>query len=246
MTVTGNRRFRRVLWIVMALAVVTPAVIPAVVRGQGAVLELRAAVMGDRAPSAATLRIEVLRWSTEAERTPMLAALSAPPAPAAPQAGASQAGPPPSAASPTPPAAAGRGGRGGRGGAGGGRGGGAPASPQTRLSAAVKAAPTIGFVWADGPTGYSIKYAWQSASSEATRRIVLVTERRIGAYQSLWPSPVSPAGDAEFTVIELHVDAAHNGEAKTSLVSEVIADPAAKTLALARYDAAPVQLRIIK
>jgi hypothetical protein len=238
--VTVSKRPRRILWTVIALAIAAPAV----VRGQNTVLELRAAVVGDRAPSAATLRIEVLRWSTEAERAPMLAALSAPPAPAAPAA-SQVAAPPPAAASPAPPAAGGRGGRGGRGGGGGGRGT-APATPQARLSAAVKAAPTIGFVWADGPTGYSIKYAWQSGSTDASRRIVLVTDRRIGAYQPLWPSTVAPAGDAEFTVIELHVDAAHNGEAKTSLVSEVIADPAAKTIALARYGSAPVQLRIIK
>jgi hypothetical protein len=220
----------------MALAIAAPAA----VRGQNAVLELRAAVLGDRAPSAATLRIEVHRWSTDAERAPMLAALSAPPAPAA----SPVAAPPPTAASSTPPAAAGRGGRGGRGG-GGGRGA-APATPQARLSAALKAAPTLGFVWGDGPTGYSIKYAWQSAPTDLNRRIVLVTDRRIGAYQPLWPTTIPVAGDAEYTVIEFHVDAAHNGEAKTSLVSEVIADPAAKTIALARYPAAPVQLRISK
>jgi hypothetical protein len=223
--VTVSKPSRLVVWTFIAVAMVAPSV----VRGQSAVLDLRAAVVSDRPPSAATLRIEVLRWSTEAERTPMLTALSPPPAPAAPPVTA-------------PPAAAGRGGRGGR---GGGRGA-APSTPEARMSAAVKAAPTIGFVWADGPTGYSIKYAWQSASTEATRWIVLVTDRRIGAYQPLWPSTVSLAGDAEFTVIELHVDAAYNGEAKTSLVSQVIADPAAKTIALARYAAAPVQLRIIK
>lgn len=237
---TVSKRPRRLLGIVIALAIAAPAV----VQGQNAVLDVRAAVVGDRAPSAATLRIEVLRWSTEAERAPMLAALSAPPAPSTPA--SSQAAPPPPAAGPpAPPAAGGRGGRGARGGGGGGRGA-APATPQARLSAAVKAAPTIGFVWADGPTGYSIKYAWQSGSADATRRIVLVTDRRIGAYQPLWPATVAPAGDAEFTVIELHVDAAHNGEAKTSLVSDVIADPAAKTLALARYASAPVQLRITR
>ena len=245
---TVSKPLRHHICTIVALTVAATAM----VRGQDAVLELRAAVLGEQARSAATLRIEVLRWSTEAERTPMLAALSSPPAPPASQAAApppAAASPtPPAAASPAPPAAAGRGGRGGRGAAGGGRGG-APATPQARLSAAVKAAPTIGFIWADGPTGYSIKYAWQSPSTETPRRIVLVTDRRIGAYQPLWPStalPVSAAGDAEFTVIELHVDAAHNGEAKTSLVSEVIADPAAKTIALARYAAAPVQLRIIK
>lgn len=228
---TVSNRPYRIFWIGVVLALAASAD----VRGQNAVLEVRAAVVGDRAPSAPTLRIEVLRWSTEAERAPMLAALSAPPAP------------PPAAASPTPPAADGRGGRGGRAGRGGGGGrGSAPATPQARLSAAVKAAPTIGFVWADGPTGYSIKYAWQSASTDAPRRIVLITDRRIGAHQPLWPSTVAPAGDAEFTLIELHVDAAHNGEAKTSLVSDVIADSAAKTIALARYASAPVQLRITR
>ena len=114
------------------------------------------------------------------------------------------------------------------------------------MNAAVKAAPTVGFIWADGPTGYSIKYAWQSPATGAARRIVLVTERRIGAYQPLWPSTTSTDGETEFTVLEFHIDAAETGEAKTSLVSDVTVDPAAKTLALAGYAAAPVQLRITK
>jgi len=215
-------------------------VIP-VVRAEDAVLELRASVVGERGEHlGTTLRVEVLRWSTDAERAPLLTALSVPtPAPAP-----ATAAPAPS--SPTAPAAGGRAGRGGRGAGGGGRGGGAPASPQARLNAAVKAAPTVGFIWADGPTGYSVKYAWQSASTDAARRIVLVTERRIGAHQPLWSATASPEGEAEFTVIEFHLDAAHHGEAKTSLVSDVAVDPAARTLTLAKYAAAPVQLRVAK
>ena len=115
-----------------------------------------------------------------------------------------------------------------------------------RLTTAVKAAPTVGFIWGDGVTGYSIKYAWQSASTDDVRRIVLVTERRIGAHQPLWSTTASPDSEAEFTVIEFHLDAAHRGEAKTSLVSDVAVDPAAKTLALAKYATAPVQLRVAK
>jgi len=217
----------------------------AAVRSEPGVLDLRAAVIGES--PAAILRVQVVRWSTDAERAPMLTALSTPPTPAAPAAAAASQPPaaPPAAAPQTPPAAAGRAGRGGRGGAGGGgRGGGAPLSPLARLSAAVKAAPTIGFIWADGPTGYSIKYAWQSAPADARRRIVLVADRRIGAYQPLWPSMPASAADAEFTVLEFHLDAADNGEGKTSLVSEVVTDQAARTLALDKYGAAPAQLRV--
>ena len=81
----------------------------------------------------APLTIELLRWSTDAERAPLLAALAAPP--------------------PAPPAQrcrgrqpARRGGRGGR----GGRGCGAAAESDRRLTTAIKAAPTLGYIWSDG------------------------------------------------------------------------------------------------
>ena len=240
MTVTGNRGHR--LAAVISVAFVLS--VAAGVRGEQGVLDLRAAIVGES--TVPTLRVEVSRWSTDAERAPMVTALSTPP-PAAPSATAPPAGTAAPATGPAPqPAAGGRGGRGGRGAAGGGRGGGAPLSPVARLSAAVKAAPTIGFVWADGPTGYSIKYAWQSASTDPVRRIVLVTDRRIGAHQPLWPSATGPSADAEFTVLEFHLDAARNGEGKTSLVSDVVADQTARTLALDKYGAAPVQLRVVR
>jgi hypothetical protein len=115
-------------------------------------LTLRAIVRG--APTA-TLSIELLRWSTDSERTPLLTALSAP-TPAAPAAAA--------------------GARGGR----AGRGAGPPATPVSRLTAAIKAAPTVGFIWADGPTGYAIKYAWRTALPDGRERVVLATDRRLG------------------------------------------------------------------
>jgi len=202
-----------------------------VVSGNGAVLDLRASVIGG-APGDG-LRIELLRWSTDAERAPMLAPLAAPAASA----------PAPPAAAPAGAPVAPAGGRAGRGGRGG-RGAAPPLNPLARLAAAVKAAPTIGFIWGGGSTGYSIKYAWQSASSEAVRRVVLVTDRRIGAAQPVWPASSVTDGDSEFTVIEMRVDARGNGEAKTSIVTGVIVDADARTLALDRFAAAPAQLRI--
>src|SRR3989442_1347142 len=88
--------------------------------------------------SGSPVRVRIVRWSTDEERSPLVAALN----PAAPGL--------PTGAGPSPPAAAGvRGGagRGGRGGAGrGGRGdaGAAPPNPIAALTAAIGREPTLG------------------------------------------------------------------------------------------------------
>jgi len=192
-----------------------------VASGEEAVLTLHATVNG---PSSGNgLTITLFRWSTDAERAPVVGALAAP--------------------APPPAAAAGGAGRAGRAGRAGGRGA-PPASPVARLSAAVKAAPTLGYVWGDGVTGYSIKYAWRTPGTGPADRVVLVTERRLGAHAPEWALPAGPAPDAEYTLIELHLDAKGLGEGKTSLSANVAADVAAKTLALDGYAAAPALLRI--
>ena len=212
------------------------------IAADNAALTLRASVVGGAA--ALPLTIELFRWSTDAERAPLVTALNPPPAPATP-----------AGAAPGAPAAAGPARRAGgraraRGGARRGGGAGTPASPAARLSAAVKAAPTIGFIWGDGPTGYSIKYAWRS-SSEGRDRIVLVTDRRLGAHAPAWPPADALAktgadAEAEFTVIELRVDSNGAGEGKSSLAARVIVDADAKTLALEKYDAAPALLKVTR
>ena len=217
----------RALTVGAALTVVV-AFHPAAARlpAEGTALTLRAnAVGGADVP----LTIELVRWSTDAERAPLLAALAAP----APQPSASPA---PGAAG-----AAGRGGRGGR-----GRGGAAPPpNPVARLTTAVKAAPTLGFIWGAGVTGYSIKYAWRAASDKAGgERIVLITDRRLGAHAPDWAPAPGADTDAEFTLIEMRVDAKGVGEGRTSLATNVVVDAAAQTLALDRYDSSPLLLKV--
>ena len=210
------------------------ASVTALAAAEGPALKLRATVAAAGTP-AMTMSIELFRWSTDEERAPLLAALSAP-APAPP-------------AAPGAPAPAGRAAAAGRGGGGrGGRAAGpaAPASPQERLTAAVKAAPTCGFIWSGGPTGYSVKYAWRMASPEGGERVVLVTERRIGANEVGWPAATGPAADAEFTVIEMRLNAKGVGDAKASLSAPVVVDAAAKTLAIDGYAAAPVFLKVTR
>ena len=202
---TGPARF--------AAAAVAVSFAVGVASAADGVLELRATVVSAAAGGALT--ITVLRWATDAERSPLLAAVSAPlPVPAPPAGGR----------------AAGRGGRGAP-----------PQTPAQRLAAAVKTAPTLGYIWGGGVTGYSIKYAWRSPSAN---RIIVVIDRRLGAHAPEWGLAASAAPEADFTVIELHLDGAGAGEGKSSLSAAVIVDPAAPTLALDRFVAAPALLKV--
>jgi hypothetical protein len=220
--VTGSRSIL-ILALILSLPVSIPAAEPA--------LTLRANAAGADVP----LTIELFRWSTDAERAPLLSALTPP----APQ---------PAAAAAAGGDAAGRGGRAGRAGRGGRGGGGnaAPANPLARLTTAVKAAPTLGFIWGDGVTGYSIKYAWHAPADAGRERIVLVTERRLGAHAPGWTPAPAVTPDAEFTVVEMRIDAKGVGEGKASLTTTVALDAKAQTLALDGYEAAPVLLKVTR
>ena len=205
--------------------------------------------------SGSPVRVHIVRWSTDEERNPVVAALN----PAAPDV-APRA---PGGAGPNPPAAAGRGGagRGGRGGAGRGRGdAGAPPNPIAALTTAIGRGPTLGYIWTNDVTGYSIKYAYHASLPDGGERIILATDRRLGAYTAGW-KPVAAtrlgaeasaevaATDYEFTLIEIRLDAKGLGEGKTSLTTKVIVDdsvPGAKTVALDNYAAAPAILKNVK
>jgi hypothetical protein len=184
------------------------------------------------------VKIRLVRWSTEEERGPVVAALN-PVAPA----------PPPAAATAGVGGAArggrGRAGRGGRGGAArGGRGeANAPLDPIAALTAAIGKAPTLGYIWTNDVTGYSIKYAYRAPLPGGGERIILATDRRLGGYVPAW-KPVAPAPiDYEFSLIEIRLDDKGVGEGKTSLTTKVVVDNEAKTVALENYTATPAILR---
>ena len=192
--------------------------------------------------------IHVFRWSSDEERGSLVAALN-PPAAAAPGAAGSGA-----LSSPGDRGSAARGARGagrGRGGARGGRGRGSadaplPMTPIAALTAAIGRAPTIGYIWTNDVTGYSIKYAYHAPSVDGGERIILATDRRLGGYSPAWKP--TPAGDAgyEFTLIEIHLNAKGVGEGKTSLTTKVVADSEARTVALDDFGAAPAILQNVR
>jgi hypothetical protein len=202
------------------------------------------------------IRIDLLRWSTDAERDQLIAAWTQP--------GAAGRGPGGRGGRPTPAfdpfgagnddaaqaalarGAAARGGNGG--GRPGGRGGDAeapPPTPEAALATALREAPAVGYLWSSSEVaGYSLRYAVRLAQPDG-ERILLVTDRRLGAWTGAWKVPGTPT-DYDFTVLELRLNPKGEGEGKASLTGKVSVDATAKTIALAEYAASPVVLRSLR
>ena len=96
-------------------------------------------------------------------------------------------------------------------------------------------------------TGYAIKYAYHASLPDGGERIVLATDRRLGAHTPAWrPLAPAPVTDYEFTLIEIRLDAKGLGEGKTSLTTKVIVDNEARTVALENYAATSANLQNVK
>jgi hypothetical protein len=138
----------------------------------------------------------------------------------------------------------------GRGGARGGGGGGANGPTQTpegSLSAAIKKAPTVGILWTSENVGYSIKYAYRLSQPDGGERIILATDRRVGAWSNLWkPSPSMTLSDYAFSMIELRLNSKGEGEGRGVVTGKVAIDDSAKTIALDQYATLPVILKGVK
>ena len=55
-----------------------------------------------------------------------------------------------------------------------------------RLDGCISRAPTLGYIWTNDVTGYSIKYAYHASMPDGSERIILATDRRLGAYSPAW------------------------------------------------------------
>jgi hypothetical protein len=202
-----------------------------------------------------SIRIDVLRWSTDAERDQLLTAWTQPGAggrggdarAAAAKAAAAAAPDPTAVDDDAAPPAAGRGK-----GKGGGRGGaGAPPAPKPTpegsLTTALGQALTVGYLWSSEVAGYALHYAVRLPSPDGGERVIFITDRRLGATNDLWkPTGSDAASSYQFSVIELHVNSKGEGEGKISLTGKVTVDSAAKTFGLENYAALPVVLKNVK
>ena len=126
-----------------------------------------------------------------------------------------------------------------------GRGAQAPATPVSPFTQALQKAPTIGYLWTNEPTGYSVKHAWRTALPDGSERLVVITEPRLGAYSPAWTVSAGTPTDYAYTLLEFRLTA-KGGEGKSSLTSKVVADANTKQLALDNYAAAPAIMTNVK
>ncbi len=215
------------------------------------------AIIANVAGAPDNIRIDLLRWSTDAERDKLMAAwnISTP---------ADRGG--------------GRGAAGGRGAGRGGRGGrgaapdpaadttpdpdadphvgfadryrveeAVPVTPEASLAAALKQTPSLGYLWSSEVAGYAIRYAAKVSGADGNDRIILITDRRLGKTNSRWkPTGAERPNAYDFSVIELHLNGKSVGEGKISLLGKIAPDSAAKIVAPENYGALPVMLTNVK
>jgi hypothetical protein len=133
----------------------------------------------------------------------------------------------------------------------GGRGA-APANasgptPEASLAAAIKKASSVGILWTSENVGYSIKYAYRLSQPDGSERIILATDRRVGAWSNLWtPTPPVTSTDYGFSIIELRLNSKGEGEGRGVITGKVAIDNEAKTIALDAYTTQPVILKAVK
>jgi hypothetical protein len=117
------------------------------------------------------------------------------------------------------------------------------------LQAALEAAPTFGIAWTGESLGYSLRYAHRVALPDGGERVIVATERRLGAWSRGNPWKAAgrqPDPDYPFTVVELRLNRRGQGEGKMSLATKVTFEQDAKTIALESYGSVPILIKDVK
>lgn len=116
--------------------------------------------------------------------------------------------------------------------------------PQAELIAL----PTAGVVWRSGsPVGHAIKYSQRREAADGGEIVTLVTDRPIGS-SSFRPWVADAPADAslEYSVVELTVPIAGDGEGTMSIAADVLVDSEAATVSLERGQRAPVLGEVVQ
>lgn len=123
----------------------------------------------------------------------------------------------------------------------------APSTPEEALALALKQASTVGYLWSSEVAGYALRYAGKVTAPDGTERIILITDRRLGKINEKWtPDDAGTAANYDFSVIELRVNAKGEGEGRISLTGKVAPDSMAKILTPENYASLPAVLTKVR
>jgi hypothetical protein len=91
--------------------------------------------------------------------------------------------------------------------------------------------------------GHDIRYAWQEPLPEGGRRIALATDRYIGFAEARnQPRTI----DYPFTLMEIRVNKAGEGEGKMAIATKITFDKQKHTMVLENYSSEPVRLQNVR
>jgi hypothetical protein len=121
-----------------------------------------------------------------------------------------------------------------------------PATPESLLAKALQETTTVGYLWTPEIAGYAVRYAGKVALPDGSQRIVLLTQRRLGAMNQRWAPAAGTPNNHEFSVIELHLNAKNEGEGRASLTGKVVPDATAKMVTMENYASAPLVFRQVR
>jgi hypothetical protein len=120
---------------------------------------------------------------------------------------------------------------------------------QPDLTRSLQELPTVGYIWTGGSLGYSLKYAHRQTMPDGSEQVVVVTDRPLGSWDRTGPWKASAGGgatDHPFTVVEVRVNRAGDGQGKMSLSTPFAVDDKTKALGLVNYGAAATLLKDVK
>jgi hypothetical protein len=114
------------------------------------------------------------------------------------------------------------------------------------LGEVISALPSAGYVWTSESLGYPVRYAATVNLPSGGERVIVLTDKRLGAWSGTPWKAAKDENDYQYTLIELRLSRSGSGEGKMSLAGKVGADQAAKTVGLENYEGAPVLLKSAK
>ena len=112
-----------------------------------------------------------------------------------------------------------------------------------KLLDALQDMPAMGHFGAPGNLSWDIHFARKMALPDGGERVVLITDRRIG----FWESVNQPRSiDYPFTVIDIRLNRDGEGEGKMSIATKVIYDKKENMISLENFETSPVLLNNIR
>jgi hypothetical protein len=111
------------------------------------------------------------------------------------------------------------------------------------LTALQKVKPRVGYIRLPQTLGYDLQYAYRFVNADGTSRVVIATDRPISFIEARNQPRTM---DYPFTLIEMRLDKAGNGEGRMAVATKISKSKDGKTIELENYGISPVALNQIK